>query len=167
MDIPAEVIQQGKLAWLVWSLEHDGVEPECVDKPFGICRVQASILIEQSDALCAFTRFDDELDGARIEPFLPLFNPYGNRVVGETAVVFLAKFHLNVEAATPGRGNNLTGIEIALSESLSAFDSRDADIRAQIQVGGKFSLRHGDFERSSASHCGHAVLPGQRHLRPR
>src|SRR5689334_7585263 len=114
MDIPPEMIQQSKLAWLIRRFEHDRGAPERIDKPFCVCRVQASILIEQSDALCAFTRFDDELHGARIEPFPPLFNPEGNRVVGETPVVFLAKLHLDIEAMTPGGRDDRTWIEIAL-----------------------------------------------------
>ena len=77
MDVPSKMIQQGKLAWLVRGFEHYGVEPECMDKPVCVCRIQVSILIKESDSLCALSGFDDELDRARIEPFLPLVNPRG------------------------------------------------------------------------------------------
>ena len=75
MDVPSKVIQQGKLARLVRGFEHDRIEPERLDKP--VCKrgIQVSIVVEQSDSLRAFSCFDDQLDGTRVEPVLPLFNP--------------------------------------------------------------------------------------------
>ena len=108
MDVPSKMIQQGKLAWLVRGFEHDGVEPERMDKPVCVCRIQVSILIEESDSLCALPRFDDELDRTRIEPFLPLVNPRSERPVAEPAVMLLPKLHLNIEAAALCGGDNLT-----------------------------------------------------------
>src|SRR5262249_52590976 len=148
----AKVIQQGKLARLGRGFEHDRVEPEGFDKPIGVGSIQPSILIEQPDSLCAFTGFDDELDRTRVEPLLPLVDPHRQRVVVESPVVFFSKLHLNIEAATSGGGDNLTRIELALGESLTAFDASDADVRAQIEVCGKFSLRDGDFKRPSAGY---------------
>src|SRR5262249_45447071 len=121
MNLPAEMIQQGKLAWLGRGFEHDPVEPERLDKPFGIGRIQVSILIEESDTHRAFASFDDELDRPRIEPFLSLVNPCRERVGGESSVVLLPELHLNGEAATPGRGDNVPWMEWGLGESLAAF----------------------------------------------
>ena len=87
MDVPSKMIQQGKLAWLVRRFEHDRVEPERVYKPIRIGGIEVSILIEQADPLCAFSRFDDQLEGARVEPPLPLFNPPRKRPVTESAVM--------------------------------------------------------------------------------
>src|SRR5262245_4520986 len=130
MDVPSKVIQQGKLARLVRGFEHDRIEPERLDKSICKCRVLVSILVEQSDSLRAFSCFDDQLDGTRVEPVLPLFNPRRKRPLAEPAVVFLAKLHLHVEPAALRSGNDLTRIEIAVREPLTAFDSRDADVRA-------------------------------------
>src|SRR4029453_4956517 len=91
------------------------------------------ILIEQADSLCAFPRLDDELDCTRVEPFLPLVDPGGERSVGEPAVVLLPEPHPNIEAAAACRGYVLRWIEFALRETLTAFDSTDSDVRAQIQ----------------------------------
>jgi hypothetical protein len=46
MDVPSKMIQQGKLAWLGRGFEHDGVEPERMDEPVCVCRIQVCILIE-------------------------------------------------------------------------------------------------------------------------
>src|SRR5204863_2727141 len=73
------------------------------------------------------------------------------------AVMLLTKFHLNIKAASLRGGNNRFGFEIGVGESLTAFDSRDANIRTQIQVGRKFTLRGGNFKRSPSSDSGDAV----------
>src|SRR5262245_21884549 len=88
MDLPPKMVQQGKLAWLGRGFENDGRKPERANKPVGIRGVQASILIEQSDALRAFPGFDDELECAGIEPLLALVDPRRERPIAEPPVVF-------------------------------------------------------------------------------
>src|SRR5262249_32863095 len=152
--------------WLVGGFEHDCVKSERIDKPVCIGRIQVSILIENPDSQCAFTSFDDELNRARIEPFLPLVNPRRERAGAEPPVVFFSNLHLNIEASAPGGGDNLAWIEMALGESLAAFDSSDANIGAQIQICGKFSLGHGNFKGPSAGHGGDSMFSGQGYLHP-
>src|SRR4029453_13249080 len=149
MDIPPEMVQQGKLAWLGRGFEHDGVKSERVNKPVCVCGIQAPILIEQSNPLRAFPGFDDELECAGIEPFLSLVDPRRERLLAEPSVMFLPKLHLHIEAAAVGGGDNFPWIEKADRETLPAFDSCDADVRAQIQVGGKFALGYGNFKSPS------------------
>src|SRR5262245_56531183 len=62
MDVSSEVIQKSKLAWLVRSFKRHCVETEYVYKPVCVVRIQVSILIKESDSLCAFSGFDNELD---------------------------------------------------------------------------------------------------------
>src|SRR5262245_45725248 len=166
MDVPAKMIQQGKLARFVWGFEHDGVEPERLDKPVRVCGIQLSFLIEQSDAQCTFPGFDDELERTGIEPFLPLVNPRRKRPVVEPPVMLLSQLHLNVETAALCGGDGLTGIEMALGETLTAFDSSNSDVRAQIQVCRQFSLGHGNFKRPSAGHGGDSMRAGERDFHP-
>ena len=166
MDASSKMIQKGKLAWLVRGFKDDGVEPECIYKAVCVCRIQKSILIKQSDSPCAFSGFDDELDRTRIEPFLALVNPRRQRLPVKTAVMLLPKLHLNVESATPGGSHNLFWIEMALGESLAAFNSRDPDVRAKVQVGRKFSLSHGNFKRPSACYGGDSVRTGRSDFHP-
>ena len=85
-DVPAKMVQQGKLTWLVRRLERDGLEPERTDKPVRVRGVQVSMLIKESDSLCAFPRLDDDLVCTRVEPFLPLLDLAGERPVGEPAI---------------------------------------------------------------------------------
>jgi hypothetical protein len=106
------------------------------------------------------------LERTRIEPFLPLVNPPSEGPVAEPPVMFLPKLHLNIEAATLCGGDNLTWIEMALGESLTAFDSSDSDVRAQIQVRRKLSLGHGYFERPSACHGWDSMRARQRDFHP-
>ena len=160
MNVPSKMIQKGKLAWLVRGFKHDCVEPECMYKPVCVCRIQVSIVIKQSDSLCAFSGFDDELDRTRIEPFLTLVNPRRQRPAVKATVMLLPKFHLDIEAATLCGGNNLSWIEIALGESLAAFNSRYSDVRAEVQVCRKFSLSYGDFKRPSACYGGDSMRAG-------
>src|SRR5215471_9839182 len=166
MNVPSEVIQQGELAWFVRRFEDDGVEPERTDKPFRVCGIQVSILIEQSDSLCAFPGFDDELDRTGIEPFLALVDPRRERPIAEPTVVFLSELHLNVEAAALRGADNVTRMELALGETLPAFDSSHADIGAQVEVCRKFSLRDSNFKWSSACDGRDAIRAGHRNLHP-
>src|SRR5215467_12440908 len=111
MDVSSKMIQQGKLAWLVWGFEHDCLEPECIDKPVGICGIQVSRLIEQSDALRAFPGLDDQFDCASVEPFPSLVNPLRERLIAEPAVMFFPELHLNVEPAALCGHHDRTRIE--------------------------------------------------------
>ena len=166
MDIPSKIIQQGKLAWLVRGFEHDCVESEGTHEPLCIRGIQLSIVVEQSYSLCAFPCFNNELDGARIEPFLSLVNPPRERAVVEPAVMFLAELHLNIEAATLCSDDDLTWIEMTLGETLTAFDSSDPHVGAQIQVCRKLPLGHGNFKWSPTCHGGNAVRAGGRDFDP-
>src|SRR5262245_56352033 len=98
VDVASKVIEQRKLAWLVWRLEDHGLETERLHESVCEPRVQASVLVEESDCAGAFPSFDHELDRAGVEPGLSLVDPCRQRLVAEPAVVLLAKFHLHVEA---------------------------------------------------------------------
>jgi len=149
MYVPSKMIQKGELTCLVRGFEHYRLEPENINKPVCVVRIQISILIKESNSFCAFSGFDNELNRARIEPFLTLINPLGKGLVVKTAVVLLAKFHLNIEPTAPCRSHDLIRLKMAFGESLSAFNSRYSDIGAEIQVGWKLSLGDRNFKRST------------------
>ena len=134
MNVSSKVIQKSKLTWLVGSFKHHSVEPEYIYKPVCVVRIQVSILIKESDSLCAFSGFDNELDCTGIEPFLTLVNPRRQRPVIKTTVMLLPKFHLNLEATAPGSSHNLSWIEMAIGESLATFNSSYPDVRTEVQI---------------------------------
>jgi hypothetical protein len=162
----AKVFQQSKLAGLVRRFEHDGLEPELLYKALRESGIQISILIKQPDSPGTFSRFDDELDCARIEPLLTTVDPGIKRLFVESPVMFLAEFHLHVESAAACRGDNLAGLKIAVSKTLAAFDSINADVRAKIQVRRKFSLGHSDFKGPATGYCGDTVFMGKFYFPP-
>src|SRR5262245_63734944 len=76
MDVSSEVIQKSKLAWLVGSFKHHCVEPEYVNKPVCVFRIQVSIVIKEADSLCPFSGFDTELDYTGVHPLLTRVAPF-------------------------------------------------------------------------------------------
>src|SRR5262249_39358471 len=119
MDVSAKVIQQGKLAWLVGRFEDNGLKSERRNKPVCVCRIQVAILMEQPDSPRAFPGFDDELQGAGVEPLLALVDPRRERLIAEPPVVFLAELHLHIEAAAVCGSDDFSWIEMALRETLT------------------------------------------------
>ena len=71
----------------------------------------------------------------------------------------------NVEAVT-AIGLSVGKLGNVRTETLTAFDSSDSDVRAEIEVRRKFSLGHRNFERPSACHGGNSVRAGQRDFHP-
>src|SRR5262245_40787543 len=96
MDLSAEMIQQGKLAWFVWRFKHHSLEAEHRDKSVRICAIQSSLAIKKSNSLGALSRFDYQLDCTGVQPLLTVLNPCFKRLVTEATVMLLAELHLNV-----------------------------------------------------------------------
>ncbi len=161
MDLPAKMIEQGKLAWLVRSFKHYRLETEHRRELVCVCGIQVSVLIKESDSPGALSCFDHQLDRTGIEPLLTLVDPCGKGAVIEPSIMLLAKFHLDVETAAPCCSDNFTRVEFAFRESLAAFDSIDAEVCTQIQISRKFSLGYGNFKRSSTGNGRDAIHAGQ------
>src|SRR5262249_55416317 len=109
-----------------------------------------------------FSGFDNELHCAGTEPFLTAVEPCIERLLVESAVMLFAELHLHLESTAVGRRDNLAGFEIALGESLTAFDPTYTDVCAKVEVRRKFSLDHGDLKRSAAGHRGDTIFMGKR-----
>jgi hypothetical protein len=166
MHVSSKMIQKGELTCLVRSFEHYRFKSEYVDKPVCVIRIQVSILIKESNSSCAFSGFDNELNRSGIEPLLTLVNPPRQRLVVETAVVLLSKFHLNIEATAPCSSHNFIGSKIAFGESLAAFNSSYANVGAEVQVRGQLSLSNRNFKGSTTRYRGNSMRPGQRYFHP-
>src|SRR5258708_28644549 len=101
------MIEEGELARFIGSLEHDGVQPECRSEPVGIRPAEISPVVEESDAEGTFPRFDNELEGARVEPLLPLIDESIYRFFRECAVMFLPQLELDLQAPLLSHAHHL------------------------------------------------------------
>ena len=153
-----EVIQQGKLAWLVGSFEHYGVKAERLCETIRIGAVEISGIVKQSHSFRALPRFHDQLERARIEPPLSLLDQLSYAIIGKRAVMFLPKLELNIEATLGGHTDDIRSFQIHFRETLAALDARDSDVRAKVEISGKLALRHSDLERAPSSHRRHMVF---------
>ena len=97
MNLPAKVVEQGELAWLVGSFERYCFETEHRHKSVGIRGVQVAVVIEEPDSSGALSGFDNQLHSAGIEPLLTAVDPLSKSALIETTVVLLAQFHLNIK----------------------------------------------------------------------
>src|SRR5437588_12809906 len=102
MDLAAEMIEKRELAGLVWRFKQDPVETECLCETISKGAPQIPFIIKQAYTFCAFTSFHHELQGAGIQPSMPLLDPIPERCFGEWAVVFFTKLELNIEPAGGG-----------------------------------------------------------------
>src|SRR5689334_6218926 len=93
-----------------------------------ICPIQVSILIKESDTLCALSGFDNKLNRAGIKPFLALVNPRRQRLVVKSAVMLFPKFHLNIETTAVCGRHNFIRIEAAIREPLATFNASYSDV---------------------------------------
>src|ERR1043166_8096372 len=135
MDVRAEMVEQRELARFVRGLEYDRLPVEGLREIIGERGLQTAVIVEETDALGAFPRLDNELERAGVESAMTLVDPFGDRVLGERAGVFLAQFELDVEAVGGGLGDDLPRIEVEVDKALTALDSGHADIGAEVQVG--------------------------------
>src|SRR5262249_3603051 len=76
-------------------------------------------------------------------------------------IMFLAEFHLNLEATAVCGGNNLLRLEIGLCESLPAFDSSYPDVGTEVHVSWQFSLRDRNLKWSSTCNGRDSIPAGE------
>src|SRR5262249_12711225 len=73
--------------------------------------------------------------------------------------MLLSQFELHLQASLMRHPDNFSRRQGHVGKSLAALDASHSDVGAQIQIGGKLSLRYGDFEWTSAGNRGHAMTP--------
>ena len=81
--------------------------------------------------------------------------------------MLLAKFKLHFESARPSHRQHVTRVKRHVRESLTAFDSRETEIGAEVQVSGQAILCDGNLVRASSGDRGYPIFLGRRDLAPR
>src|SRR4029077_14252534 len=71
-DLAAKMIQKGELTGLVGRFEGNPVKAESLCEAIRKGAVKIAVNVEQPDSLGGFARLYDQLDGAGIEPTVPL-----------------------------------------------------------------------------------------------
>src|SRR5947199_2477903 len=95
----AEVIQQGKLAWLIGSFEYHGVKAERLCETICVCAVEISGIVKQTYFFRALPRFHHQLECSCIQPPLSLLDQLSYAIIGKGTVMLLTKLELNIESA--------------------------------------------------------------------
>src|SRR5262245_35575472 len=159
-----EVVEERELAGLVGRLEGHRIESEFGGEAIGQRAIEGSRVIEESNSLGALPRFDYQFASARVQPAVALRNQVTGCIRADCAGVLPAELKLHLQAALASHCQHLAGTQRHIGEALPTLDSREADIRAEIQVVGKPALRHRDFERTAAGHGRHSILLGSSNL---
>ena len=116
--------------------------------------VEVAFVIEEPYAQGALPGLHNQFNRSGVQPFLSLFDELLNNVIVKSSVVFLAELKLNLEPSPLRQSHNVFRTKTEFGETLSTFDPRNADIRAQIQIRLEPALSDGDFEGPSAEYGG-------------
>src|SRR2546421_1286835 len=166
MNIRSEMFEKCKLARLVRGFEYCNVKSECLGETIREGAVQLSLGVERPHSTRALTGLDDELDSPGVKPAMPSRDSFLKRFLGEGSLVLLAHLVLDGKSSLIRELYNCPRLEWQLGEALTAFDSCDTEVCAQVEISLKLPLGNGPLERPSASHCGHVMGPRRRYLAP-
>src|SRR5262249_33660059 len=106
----------------------------------------------------ALACFHYELERARIEPTFALVDELINDRIAECSRVLFSQLKLNFKAALVRHPDNVSRRQRHIGETFAAFDAGNTDIGAQIEIGGKLSLGHGNLEWASTGNGRHFAL---------
>src|SRR5579883_3486505 len=127
----SEVVEEGELAWLGGRFVSYDVQAELAGEPVRQGVVERAMIVEEAHALGALSGFDDEFEGAGVEPALSLFEQLVDGRGREGAGVFLAELELDIEAALAGHGHDFGCAQRHIGEAFAALDAGEADIGAE------------------------------------
>src|SRR5262245_54485704 len=130
LNLGTEMVEQRKLTRLVWRLEHRLLHPESLDKGLGELRLQAALLVEQTDILRAFPALYHNSFGACVQPLFSHADEMLDDVRSEGATMLLAHLELNAELAIGRKTNHFFGFHPHVRESGARFDVGHADVCA-------------------------------------
>src|SRR5690348_2794209 len=147
----AEVFQQCELAGFVGRLEGRNLKTEFLRKTIRERRVERAVGTEKAHSGGAFARFHNQLHRPGVQPGVSPRNRVFKRFFTEGPLVFLSHLILHFEATFLRQLEDLLRLAVQVCESLAAFDARNADVRAQVQVG--FELPLGDSNLEGSASC--------------
>ena len=151
------MVEQRKLARFVGGLENDSTKSERIGKAIGVAAVEVPCPIKEPDLIRTLSGLHHKLKGTRVQPPLPLLDQLGHGRIRKRPGMLFAQLELDIESPRFRHLHDVLGFQGHVCESLATFDPRNANVRAEIEVGRKLTLRHCHFERASARHSRHTV----------